>query len=81
MKKRIVFSLGLVLIIGLIILSIRLFGLGRREISTPPADLVALAKLIYAKKQGEPVRLEVAAWQRNGTFNVLRQGSVELSPR
>ena len=48
---------------------------------SPPADLVALAKLIYAKKQGEPVRLEVAAWQRNGTFNVLRQGSVELSPR
>ena len=47
----------------------------------PPPDLTALAKLICAKKNGEPVRLDVAAWQRNGTFNVLRQGSVELSPR
>ena len=43
--------------------------------------MTALAKLIYGKKKGEPVRLDVAAWQRNGTFNVLRQGSVELSPR
>ena len=47
----------------------------------PPPDLTALAKLIYAKKNGEPVRLDVAAWQQSGAFNVLRQGSVELSPR
>lgn len=47
----------------------------------PPPDMTALAKLIGAKRKGETVRLDVAAWQRNGTFNVLRQGSVELSPR
>lgn len=47
----------------------------------PPADLTMLARLIYAKKKGESVRLDVAAWQRTGTFNVLRQGSVELLPR
>ena len=48
---------------------------------SPPADVTALARLIYAKKKGELVRLDVAAWQRSGTFNVLRQGRVELSPR
>ena len=48
---------------------------------TPPADLTALAKLIYAKKKGETLRLDLTAWQSNGAFNVLRQGSVELSPR
>ena len=47
----------------------------------PPADMTALAKLVYAKKNGEPLRLDVAAWQHTGTFNVLRQGSVELLPR
>ena len=48
---------------------------------SPPPDMTALAKLVCAKRKGEAVRLDVAAWQRNGTFNVLRQGSVELSPR
>ncbi len=47
----------------------------------PPPDVTALAKLVFAKKKGESVRLDVAAWQRTGTFNLLRQGSVELSPR
>ena len=46
-----------------------------------PADVTALAKLIYSRKQGELVRLDVNAWQKSGAFNVLTQGSVDLSPR
>jgi S1-C subfamily serine protease len=48
---------------------------------SPATDATALAKIIYAKKSGESVHLEVAAWQQSGAFNVLRQGSVELLPR
>jgi len=47
----------------------------------PPADVTALAKLIHRSKKDELVRLDVAAWQQNGAFNILREGSVELSPR
>jgi S1-C subfamily serine protease len=46
-----------------------------------PADLCAAAKLLYAKQKGGRVQLELAVQQRMGNFNVLRQGSVELSPR
>jgi serine protease Do len=48
---------------------------------TPPPDLTGLAKLIYAKKSGEALRLNVAVQQRVGDFNVLRTGDVELVPR
>jgi S1-C subfamily serine protease len=46
-----------------------------------PADLCAAAKLVYAKKKGDRVQLELAVQQRMGNFNVLRQGSVELAAR
>ncbi len=46
-----------------------------------PADLRAAAKLLYVKKKGDPVQLELAVQQRMGNFNVLRQGSVELPAR
>ncbi len=46
-----------------------------------PADLCAAAKRLYAKKQGDPVQLEIAVPQRMGNFNVLRQGTVELLAR
>jgi len=46
-----------------------------------PADLCAAAKLLYAKQKGGRVQLELAVQQRMGNFNVLRQGSVELSAR
>ena len=46
-----------------------------------PADLSAAAKLLYAKKKGDRVQLEIAVPQRVGNFNVLRQGAVELAPR
>ena len=45
------------------------------------SDLTTLAKLLYGKTKGEPVRLDVAALQPVGNFNVLRQGNVELTPR
>jgi len=43
-----------------------------------PADLGAVAKLLYPKKKGDHVQLDLAMPQRMGGFNVLRQGSVEL---
>jgi S1-C subfamily serine protease len=47
---------------------------------TPP-DLTAAAKLLYAKKKGDRVLLDIAVQQRMGNYNVLRQGSVELAAR
>jgi S1-C subfamily serine protease len=46
-----------------------------------PADLSAAAKLLYPKKKGDRVQLDLAMPQRVGNFNVLRQGSVELTTR
>jgi serine protease Do len=44
-----------------------------------PANLCAAAKLLYPKKRGDRVQLDLAVPQRMGNFNVLRQGSVELA--
>lgn len=46
-----------------------------------PSDLTTLAKLLYGKKKGEPVRLEIGALQQAGNFKVLRRGSVEIAAR
>ena len=46
-----------------------------------PADLSAAAKLLYAKKKGDRVQLDIAVRQRTGNFNVLRQGAVEVTAR
>ncbi len=46
-----------------------------------PADLCAAAKLVYAKKKGDRVQLEIAVPQRMGNFNILRQAAVELAVR
>jgi S1-C subfamily serine protease len=46
-----------------------------------PADLCAAAKLLYVKKKGDRVQLDLALPQRMGNFNVLRQGSVALALR
>jgi S1-C subfamily serine protease len=46
-----------------------------------PADLCAVAKLLYPKKKGDRVQLDLALPQRMGNINVLRQGSVELTVR
>jgi hypothetical protein len=46
-----------------------------------PGDLCAAAKLLYPRKKGDRVQLELAVQQRMGNFNVLRQGAVELATR
>jgi len=46
-----------------------------------PADVVAAAKLLYGKKRGEIVRLDVVAQRRRGSFISYNQGSVELRVR
>jgi S1-C subfamily serine protease len=46
-----------------------------------PADLTTAAKLLYAKKKGDRVQLEIAVRERLGGFNVLRQGAVEVGVR
>jgi len=46
-----------------------------------PADLTAAAKLLYPKKKGDRVLLDIAVRQRVGNYFVLRQGSVELASR
>jgi len=44
-------------------------------------DITALAKLLYAKKDGEAVQLNIAALQRAGAASFWGQGTVELMPR
>jgi serine protease Do len=46
-----------------------------------PTDVVAAAKLLYGKKTGEKVRLDVVAQQRRGSFISYNQGSIELPVR
>jgi S1-C subfamily serine protease len=48
---------------------------------TPPEDVTSVAKLLYAKKKGETVLLDLAVLEQNGNFTVLRRGRVELVPR
>ena len=48
---------------------------------SPPGDITGLAKLLYAKKKGETVLIDLAVVEQNGNFTVLRRGRVELTPR
>jgi serine protease Do len=48
---------------------------------TPPEDVTGVAKLLYAKKKGETVVLDLVVLEQNGNFTVLRRGRVELVPR
>src|SRR6185312_11339012 len=45
----------------------------------PPDDITGLARLLYAKKKNETVRLDIAVVEQVGNFNVLRRGVVELT--
>jgi S1-C subfamily serine protease len=45
------------------------------------AGLTAAAKLLYAKKKGDRVQLEIAVLKPLGGFNVLQQGAVEVGVR
>ncbi|HEY2082201.1 MAG TPA: PDZ domain-containing protein, partial [Verrucomicrobiae bacterium] len=47
----------------------------------PPGDITGLAKLLYAKKKGDTVMLDLAAVEQNGNFTVLRRGRAELTLR
>ncbi|HHY85285.1 MAG TPA: PDZ domain-containing protein [Verrucomicrobia bacterium] len=46
-----------------------------------PSDLVEFAKLVYSKKPGDPVRLEIQMWERRGAFAVGRFWPVQLYAR
>jgi len=46
-----------------------------------PADVGAAAKLLYPKKKGDRVQLDLAVRQRVGNFSILQPASVELAAR
>jgi S1-C subfamily serine protease len=46
-----------------------------------PEDVTAAAKMVYAKRKGETLKLGLAVLQRVQNFTVLRPGSVELTVR
>jgi serine protease Do len=47
----------------------------------PPSDVTGFAKLLYAKKKGEPLLLHTLTIEHTEGFNVLRRNVVELTPR
>jgi S1-C subfamily serine protease len=47
----------------------------------PPDDITGVAKLLYQKKKGSSVILDLAALEQNGNFSMLRRGRVELVVR
>jgi C-terminal processing protease CtpA/Prc len=47
----------------------------------PPDDITGVAKLLYPKKKGSSVILDLAALEQNGNFSMLRRGRVELVVR
>lgn len=47
----------------------------------PPDDITGVAKLLYSKKKGSSVILDLAALEQNGNFTMLRRGRVELVVR
>jgi serine protease Do len=50
------------------------------DLQAPPDDITGVAKLLYGKKKGETVLLDLAILEQNGNFTVLRRGRVELVP-
>ncbi len=55
-----------------------IWGVDRQS---PPEDLAGLAKLLYAKRAGDPVLLHVLTVEKRGGFNFLRQNVVQLAVR
>ena len=47
----------------------------------PPENVVDVAKLLYRKKKGEPVALDLAVLEQTGNFIGVRRGRVDLVPR
>jgi S1-C subfamily serine protease len=48
------------------------------DLQAPPEDVAGVAKLLYEKKKGDPVSLDLVFLQQNGNF---ARGRVELVPR
>lgn len=51
------------------------------DLQAPPQDVTALAKMLYAKKKGDPVLLDLSLVQQVGNFNVLRSARIQLAAR
>jgi serine protease Do len=51
------------------------------DMQTPPDDVTGIAKLLFAKKKGEPVSIDLVVLEQNGAFTMVRRGRVELVPR
>jgi S1-C subfamily serine protease len=51
------------------------------DMQTPPENVAEVAKLLYAKKKGEAVSLDLAALEQTGNFMRVHRGRVELVPR
>lgn len=51
------------------------------DLQTLPEDVTGIAKLLYEKKSGAPVTLDLLVLEQNGNFTRIRRGRVELVPR
>ena len=51
------------------------------DLQAPPEDVAGVAKLLYEKKRGDAVSLDLVVLEQNGNFTKLRRGRVELVPR
>jgi serine protease Do len=51
------------------------------DLQAPPENITDLAKLLYGKKKGESVSMDLAALEQTGNFVTVRRGRVELVPR
>jgi S1-C subfamily serine protease len=47
----------------------------------PPSDITGMARLLYAKKSGDPLVLKIALVERVGNFDVLHTGNVRVALR
>jgi serine protease Do len=51
------------------------------DMQAPPDDATGIAKLLYGKKKGESVSLDLVVLEQNGNFTMMRRGRVQLVPR
>jgi serine protease Do len=51
------------------------------DFQAPPDDITGVAKLLYEKKKGDKVSLDLVFLVQNGNFSMVRSARVELIPR
>jgi len=51
------------------------------DLQTPPENIEGVAKLLYEKKKGDPVTIDLIVLEQNGSLTMLRRGRVQLVPR